>query len=701
MSNYFPEAIKRERIVTVLYLSLSIYICMYIYSPSPLHFGAGNSVGRSACDRALSELDYLIKETIESELDYVNDLRLCFNAYSIPLSAAFDVSMIFGGLSEIISIHDTFLANLSKVVDQNMDYRSILILFHDLLESIGPLYRDFCSHQSRSSRIFETKLASDFRFRQLVSECQKNLLRTIQQQQDSTQKGSSMCQVEPSSAMSRLMRNQNLPVASYIIKPMQRITKYYLLFERISKSVTICESNRDLKELAEKLKTTANSLCQTVNETCRAKEDLEDNQRKLRWSQNHIKQISSHELELDYRSSVMHSIRQTRETIFFEHKTNCLGDRKFIKAGNMFKWRSGRELALFLFNDVLLITINKTATLARLDDIFSSEKAQQSYYKLYKPPILVENIVVLQESIGDISMDSQASRSSWSEKQLLSLSFSDKSTGEIFNLLANSSAEKDHWMTALNYLSIKAREARRHQQQTYMETGIIYKPVPDQAYGRLLVTVHEVKYCSKDKGSRRSSLELDDRSIQQSPFSWRVSVHLQLRRSKMLGLFDSDDAVKAIVNISDIFRTNPTPFNIYYSSMQDEVKARYTDESTQFLLPKKLLDDGRDYLDIEVVDESAFREINLIGKRRIDLDQLMGSGLSQSPDFSGGSTKTIPKLVPERPIELSFKLRLAKDKCETSRQSLSNLDYRQNSIKGIRQDKELSLRMRFHLHLFQ
>lgn len=620
----------------------------------------------------------------------------------MPLSTAFDVKVIFNDLGEIISIHDLFLSKLSQIVSRDMKYVDVLAAFLELIHQLTPLYKDFCSHQRESSRAFETKFASDVRFRQIVTECQKNLTRMIQHQQELVEKESNKGFIESSCAITRAIRNQNLPVASYIIKPMQRITKYYLLFERISKSIDKMKQP-DLSDIAEKLSKSASFLCETVNETCRAKDDFEDNQRKLKWAQNHIKQVSSNEVELDYRSKVMHSIRQSREIIFFESKTNCMGDRKLVKAGNMFKWRTGRELAIFLFNDVLLLTVAKSVTLAGVDDIFTSGKAQQSYYKLYKPPILVENVAVLQEGLGDVSMDSQSSRSSLNEKNLLSVCFTNKSTGEIFNLLANSLAEKDRWIKALDLHSAKAREARHNQQQVLSSRNIVTKPTADEAYGRLLITILEVKSVKQNCDNRRSLLEIDDDVTKHPMFSWKISVHAQLKREKTIGLFDSDSATRTVLNISDIYKTNPVPFNIYCSSSHDELKARYADESTQFLLPKKLLDDGQDLLDLNVFDEPAYRESHLLGSRRIDLDRMIGLASSQSSNIGGTSSRISNKLLPERPTELAFRIKPVKAKNRiSSRNSLdSNLSYQQCSPKQIKQDRELWIKLRFHLHLFQ
>lgn len=651
-----------------------------------------------------------MKELIESEMDYTNDLRLFFSAYSLPLSASSsDVKSIFNGLDDLIFAHDNLLEKLSGIIRPNFDYRRVLEEFFILLNQVVPLYIEFCSHQRESTRSFETKLASDIRFRQLVNECQRNLTRLIEQQQQSSEPSSDSDRIRTSCAIKRAIRNQNLPVASYIIKPMQRITKYSLLFERIS-TVAPMSVFGGLKELAGELRVLAQSLCEQVNDACRLKEDFEDNRRKLRWAQNHIKQTSSLESQTDSRSSFSMELQQPIEIIFFESKTNCLGDRKLIKSGSMLKWRSGRELALFLFNDLLLMTVCKTGSIAQTDDIFTSERAQQYYYKLYRAPILLENITVLHDNFGELSLDSQSSRSSWTEKQLLSVSFSDRSTNDVYVLMANNIQERASWLAELNRYTDLAQKARRDQQYT-SENKLIMKPTAENCFARLLVTIIGVECINRDARNRRSLMEVNEYTLKQSAnlsFHNRISVELEMKRIKILGMFDSDNETRTLINTSGTYKTQAIPLSHNRGSngeLKDEYVAKFNDESTQFLLGKKGIEDGTDYLDIRLINESKFRESYLIGRKRIDIDHLLGIRQSNG---TNEAINTTSRLSPGRPTELKFYIRSAPLRCGDSprssfRRSMLGDEQLEKrfQMREETSERDLTVRLKFHFHMFQ
>lgn len=50
------------------------------------------------------------------------------------------------------------------------------------------------------------------------------------------------------------------------------------------------------------------------------------------------------------------------QQLVFNSVTNCLGPRKFLHSGKLFKAKSSKELYGFLFNDFLLLTQVSLAT---------------------------------------------------------------------------------------------------------------------------------------------------------------------------------------------------------------------------------------------------------------------------------------------------------------------------------------------------
>lgn len=67
----------------------------------------------------------------------------------------------------------------------------------------------------------------------------------------------------------------------------------------------------------------------------------------------------------------------------FNSVTNCLGPRKFLHSGKLFKAKSSKELYGFLFNDFLLLTqVTKPLGSSGSDKVFSSKTHLQ--YRMYK-----------------------------------------------------------------------------------------------------------------------------------------------------------------------------------------------------------------------------------------------------------------------------------------------------------------------------
>lgn len=67
----------------------------------------------------------------------------------------------------------------------------------------------------------------------------------------------------------------------------------------------------------------------------------------------------------------------------FNSLTNCLGPRKLLHSGKVFKTKSNKELYVFLFNDFILFTqAVKQFTSSGTDKLFSPKSNTQ--YKMYK-----------------------------------------------------------------------------------------------------------------------------------------------------------------------------------------------------------------------------------------------------------------------------------------------------------------------------
>ena len=76
------------------------------------------------------------------------------------------------------------------------------------------------------------------------------------------------------------------------------------------------------------------------------------------------------------------------QQLVFNSVTNCLGPRKFLHSGKLYKAKSNKELYGFLFNDFLLLTqIIKPLGSSGTDKVFSPKSNLQ--YKMYKTVSLI------------------------------------------------------------------------------------------------------------------------------------------------------------------------------------------------------------------------------------------------------------------------------------------------------------------------
>ncbi|KAA8578844.1 hypothetical protein FQN60_000053, partial [Etheostoma spectabile] len=98
-------------------------------------------------------------------------------------------------------------------------------------------------------------------------------------------------------------RCKGMPLSSFLLKPMQRVTRYPLIIKNILENTP--ESHPDNSHLKAALEK-AEELCS--------------------------------------------------QQLVFNSVTNCLGPRKFLHSGKLFKAKSSKELYGFLFNDFLLLT---------------------------------------------------------------------------------------------------------------------------------------------------------------------------------------------------------------------------------------------------------------------------------------------------------------------------------------------------------
>lgn len=217
-----------------------------------------------------------------------------------------------------------------------------------------------------------------------------------------------------------------MPLSSFLLKPMQRITRYPLLIKNVRGKRALCVSkllavhslfpflphihcviplqilehtpdcHEDRGPLREALQR-AEELCSQVNEGVREKENSD----RLEWTQSHVQcegaievnSFSSYFIAAEkyrHNTDVAHFFppKALKHFTVFQHLvfnslTNCLGPRKLLHSGRLYKTKSSRELWAFLFNDFLLLTHSaKPFSSSGPDKLFSLKTSIQ--LKMYK-----------------------------------------------------------------------------------------------------------------------------------------------------------------------------------------------------------------------------------------------------------------------------------------------------------------------------
>ncbi|XP_041645592.1 intersectin-1 [Cheilinus undulatus] len=286
-----------------------------------------------------------IHELIVTEENYVNDLQLVTEIFHKPLLECElltekEVAMIFVNWKELIMCNIKLLKALrvrKKMSGDRMPVKMIGDILTNQLPHMQPYIR-FCS-------------------------CQLNGATLIQQKTDDNP--------EIKDFLKRLAmdpRCKGMPLSSFLLKPMQRVTRYPLIIKNILENTP--ESHPDHSHLKAALEK-AEELCSQVNEGVREKENSD----RLEWIQAHVQ------------------CEGLSEQLVFNSVTNCLGPRKFLHSGKLFKAKSSKELYGFLFNDFLLLTqVTKPLGSSGSDKVFSSKTHLQ--YRMYKTPIFLNEVLV-------------------------------------------------------------------------------------------------------------------------------------------------------------------------------------------------------------------------------------------------------------------------------------------------------------------
>ncbi|CAN9506941.1 unnamed protein product [Ophioblennius macclurei] len=377
-----------------------------------------------------------IHELIQTEERYVDDLQIVLDVFHRPMSQSgrlteTEMSMIFVNWNELLACNSKLvkaLGDRKKVEGLNVPVQMIGDILAAELSHMQPYIR-FCSCQIKGAALLQTRTDNEPDFKDFLKKIATDY------------------------------RCKGMPLSSFLLKPMQRITRYPLHIKNILESTAEGHADRGpLKEALER----AEELCKQVNEGVREKENSD----RLEWIQNHVQCDGA------------------AENLIFNSLTNCLGPRKLLHSGKMYKAKSNKELWAFLFSDFLLLTHSaKPFSSSGPDKLFSNKSNTQ--LKMYKPPVLLNEVLV---KLADPSSD----------EPTFHISHIDR----VYILRTDNINERTAWVQKIKAASEEFIETEKKKREKVYQAA---RSVQVSSIGRLLVTILEATELKAGKPNGKSN----------------------------------------------------------------------------------------------------------------------------------------------------------------------------------------------------
>lgn len=343
----------------------------------------------------------VIYELINTEQVYMDDLSATLEVFYNPLAESGllteqELVTVFINWKELIWCNMRLLKAflIRKKMSTSVAITSIGDILCEMLPRLTPYVR-FCSCQLKACQLLQHKTETNPEFKQLEKKCI----------------------ADP--------RAKGLPLSSYLLKPLQRICKYPLLIREILKYTP--ENHFDRVNLETALEK-AEELCQQVNEGVRNQENTD----RLEWLQAHV------------------NLESIGERLFFNSTTNCLGPRKLLHSGTLWKVKSGKELKAFLFNDFLMLTRPQSSITGSLSKKIGFESNEQDVmYSIYRKPIILNEVIV------------KRTQEMNTEEYVFHISHIDQT----YSFRAETKTERNRWMELIEKASETYIETERELRQ--------------------------------------------------------------------------------------------------------------------------------------------------------------------------------------------------------------------------------------------
>ncbi|PPQ97490.1 hypothetical protein CVT26_002719 [Gymnopilus dilepis] len=253
-----------------------------------------------------------IFELINTEVAYVRDLQLIvevFYSSMIPMLSQKEITVVFANVEDLLLTNTAFVSSLEE---RQKDCRLYIDKIGDILLTHIPsmaVYTEYCVNQSVAIKVLKS-----------LRDSNPELAGHLQRLRDENP------------------RVRNLDLSSYLLAPMQRITRYPLLIKQILHYTEVGDEYEAIKtsqDMAEK-------ILDHINETIREQEGYET-----------LKKLSQ-------------DLWIGKGRLDLTAPTKFMGPRRLVREGPLSKAKSGKRLHAFLCSDILVLVDDSMKNLYRL-----------------------------------------------------------------------------------------------------------------------------------------------------------------------------------------------------------------------------------------------------------------------------------------------------------------------------------------------
>ncbi|KAJ1555279.1 Intersectin-2, partial [Nowakowskiella sp. JEL0078] len=367
-----------------------------------------------------------IFELVSTESTYVRDLQIIVEVFYQPMSLFMkdrDLENIFANIDEILLANSLILSDLESYLEsQGYVVDAIGSEFAKHIPSLD-CYATYCRNQMNSSKFLQQRRNTDRELSDFLKECFRN------------------------------PKCRSLDLSSFLLQPMQRITRYSLLLKQILHYTP--KSHPDYSDVIKTIQL-AEKSAEKVNLAAKDR----DNENKLETIANII-DLDSNECKINLLS-----------------KTRILGKREFVMDGPLLKGKSGRKLHGFLFNDVLLFTEPSNKPTGGPTPQSKLAQSRGKEFFLYRKPVSLNEIYV-----RDIS-----------ELEFTVVHLTDSGVEESIGLRVIKNSDKKKWCDNISSNSRFYRDIEAiNKKEMESSAQVALRNAPEKVIGTLEVKVIEAK----------------------------------------------------------------------------------------------------------------------------------------------------------------------------------------------------------------